>query len=191
MNVETEKLRTLAKFVLENASKFEWSLQGLGMLRLYIGDDTRLHIWDRRFAAPGATPIHDHQQWGLHSTVLSGSMCNYRFVEGGAGDAYLYKTIRAGVGCVDLSGAERINLTRQPAEIYGPGECYSQWPEEIHESVPDNGTVTLMKKTPTTTPEAARVFWPAGELWGSAEPRNATPREVQEMASYALKRWNR
>jgi hypothetical protein len=184
-----EKLRTLAKFVLENALKFEWSLQGLGMLRLYIGDDTRLHVWDRRFAFPGATPIHDHQQWSLHSTVLSGRMINYRFIEATDGEPFMYKTIRAGMGCVDLSGENLTILKRQPAEVYDAGRSYWQRPEEIHESDPINGTVTIMSKTPTKTPEAARVFWPKGASWGSAEPRPATASEIAAITGYALLWW--
>src|SRR5271168_556004 len=186
---DIEKLRTLAKFVLENAIKFDWSLQGLGMLRLYIGDDTRLHVWDKRFAFPGASPIHDHQQWGLHSTVLSGRMRNYRFIESTDGVRYMYKTIRAGVGCIDLSAENMTALKRQPVEIYDAGRSYWQRPEEIHESDPIDGTVTIMHKTPTKDPEAARVFWRVGETWGSAEPRPAPQAEIIAITRYALGWW--
>jgi hypothetical protein len=190
MTYDLDKLRTLARFVLENASKLEWSLQGLGMLRLYIGGNTRLHVWDRRFMVPGATPIHDHQQWALHSTVLSGRMRNYRFLESTRGTRYNYKTIRAGYGCVDLSDSAPIMLARQPVEIYSVGDSYHQLPAEIHESDPIDGTVTIMRKFPTKDPDAARVFWLEGGEWGSAEPRPATSMEVDAITQHALLMWS-
>lgn len=186
-----DKLRTTARFILENAMKFEWSLQGLGMLRLYLPNETRLHVWDTRFAYPGASPIHDHQQWSLHSTVISGRIVNYRYIETEHGAPFTYKLIKAGYGCLDKSEEMPIKLERCNEEIYRPGEFYCQLPEEIHQTIPMNGTVTIMKKWPTKDPEAAaRVFWPAGEHWGSAEPRRATDEEVMQMTGWALARWN-
>lgn len=182
-----ENLRTMARFLLLNAERFEWSLQGLGMLRLHIeGSNSRLHIWDRRFAYPGASPIHDHQQWALHSTVLSGRLTNYRFVEREDGEAYWYQLIKAGYGYFVKEGPLPICLARLAPEHYEVGDTYSQRPEEIHETVPLDGTVTLMRKTPTADPEAARVFWPVGEEWGTAEPRAATAQEVLDITRYAL-----
>lgn len=183
------KLRALAKLILQNAVQFKWSLQGLGMLRLHI-DDVRLHVWDTRFAFPGATPIHDHQQWALHSTILSGCMMNYRYLETNVGgESYMYKTIRAGYGTFDLHESRAIQLIRQPVEFYYLGQSYSQEPFEIHESRPDPGTVSVMLKMSTTNAQDARVFWPAGTEWGSAEPRAATIDEVQQMTSHALRVW--
>jgi hypothetical protein len=182
-----ENLRTMARFILINAWRFEWSLQGLGMLRLHIeGSNSRLHVWDRRFAYPGASPMHDHQQWALSSTILSGQITNFRYVEREDGEAYLYHTIKAGYGCYAKHDPLPIRLARLAPEHYFPGEAYSQRPEEIHETVPVDGTVTLMRKTPTADSEAARVFWPANEKWGTAEPRKAIDSEVQAITQYAL-----
>jgi len=184
------KLRTLTRFILENAEKFEWSLQGLGMLRLYLPNNTRLHVWDTRFAFPGASPIHDHLQWGLHSTVISGRLTNYRFKEyradEGLGAPYRCMTLKAGFNCFVKEEARDTYLGRLDAEVYNPGDSYAQEPNEIHETVPMNGTVTIMQKAPTLDAESARVFWPRGQEWGSAEPRNATPEEVIAITSNAL-----
>lgn len=182
-----DKLRTTAKFILENAAAFKWSLQGLGMLRLHMGDDTRLHVWDLRFAFPGASPIHDHQQWALHSTILSGSLCNYRFEEHPGGSQHLYQTMKAGHGCYALHEPREIRLRCSSGEFYEAGDCYSQEPREIHKTVPTNGTVTIMRKTPTKDSELARVFWPAGTEWGSAEPRAATASEIAQITAHALR----
>lgn len=178
--------QTLVRFILENADKFEWSLQGLGMLRLYLTKDIRLHVWDLRFAFPGASPIHDHLQWGLTSFVIAGRITNYRFIEAADGDEYLYSTLKPGYGCYFKHDPLPIKLHKCAAETYTAGMTYSQRPEEIHWSVPENGTVTLMRKEPTADADSARVFWPAGEAWGSAEPRRATAEEVRAITAHAL-----
>jgi predicted metal-dependent enzyme (double-stranded beta helix superfamily) len=185
-----ESTRSMAKTILENADRFEWSLQGLGLLRLHMGN-TRLHVWDRRFAYSGASPIHDHAQWALHSTILCGQLTNYRYVETSSltkGRRYLYQTIKAGYGTQILHEPKEITLHRMPSEIYKIGDSYSQKPNEIHETVPINGTVTIMHKTPTNT-DQARVFWPLGSSWGTAEPRAATPDEVNKITRLALDFW--
>lgn len=63
-----------------------------------------------------------------------------------------------------------------------------QTPSEIHETDAQDGTVTLMQKTPTGD-DSARVFWEIGTGWGSAEPRKATPEEVLDITQNALKLW--
>lgn len=189
MKTDFAKMRSLTKFILENASAFKWSLQGLGMLRLYVGDDTRLHVWDLRHAFPGASPIHDHQQWGLHSTIISGSLHNVLFEEHPSGEPFLYQTMKAGYGCHAIHEPREITLRRSSVTKYKPGECYSQEPQEIHWTVPRSGTVTIMRKSPTKDSELARVFWNAGTEWGSAEPRTATNSEVAQIVGYALSRW--
>lgn len=185
-NTNFAKLRTLSRFILENALSFEWSLQGLGMLRLHMGDDTRLHVWDLRFAFPGASPIHDHQQWGLDSTVVSGELTNKIYVEDALnGNPFMYKTIRAGYGCFDKHAPCLINLRIESEITYVRGDDYQQTPHQIHWTVPINGTVTVMRKTQNDS-ENARVFWDVGQEWGSAEPRKAHRDEVKEITSHAL-----
>lgn len=184
------KLRTTTKFILENATAFNWSLQGLGMLRLHMADETRLHVWDLRFAFPGASPIHDHQQWALRSTVISGRLENHLYIEGSSGEDYRYATLKAGYNCYFKHDPMPIRLLHCTPAIYYPGDSYSQEPQEIHQTVPENGTVSIMVKTPTADPEAARVFWPAGSEWGSAEPRAATMAEVTEITRHALSRFD-
>lgn len=183
------KLRTCAKFILKNAFAFEWSLQGLGMLRLNLGDETRLHIWDLRHMFAGASPVHDHLQWALHSTVLSGHMGNVRYIPDDNGIEYMYHTIRAGYGCEKLHEPRAIRLLAHKLENFSVGDSYSQRPAEIHESMPVNGTVTIMRKAPTPDGETARVFWLKGTEWGTAEPRKATVGEVAEITHYALAQW--
>lgn len=185
-----ENMRALAKLILKTPFAFDWTLQGLGMLRLYIEPDLRLHVWDQRFAFPGATPIHDHLQWGLTSTVLSGELRNQRYNHSSYyGAPYKAMKIKAGIGCEKLETPSVVFLRKQESELYRVGESYGQHPGEIHETIPRNGTVTIMRKTPTADPEAATVFWPADSEWGSAEPRPATSDEISIMTNYALEVW--
>jgi hypothetical protein len=177
----------MALFALREARRFDWILQGFGMLRLHLDRDTRLHVWDSRYAAPGVSTIHDHLQWGLQSTVIFGELTNYRFVESDLGQIHRQARITAGIGGGIREELAPIRLLRQAPEIYRPGDTYAQAPNEIHESRPRDGTVTLMLKTPTEDKDGARVFWRSGE-WVTAEPRAADIDEVLAITRAALRR---
>lgn len=181
--------RAFALHILQNANKFEWSLQGLGMLRLHMPDNFRLHIWDHSFAYPGASPIHDHLQWALKSTILSGRIINTRYAECEGEPNYQYATIKAGYGCYFQTEPKSIRLIEDMIEHLKPGEEYSQRPNEIHWTKAMPGTVTIMQKYPSKELESARVFWRIDEQWGSAEPRPALPEERDAMVASALKLW--
>jgi hypothetical protein len=178
--------RTLARFILENATKFEWSLQGLGMLRLYLPGDARLHVWNHDFAFPDASPHHDHLQWGLTSTIISGELTNYRYKEG-VGVPFHWARFVAGYNAEQLHEAETMLLEEQEPEVYTPGMSYSQEPNEVHRTVCKPGTVTVMHKRPTADGATARIFWPEGTVWGSAKPRPATFSEIVRMTTDALR----
>lgn len=178
----------LARAILTCATSYEWSLQGMGLLRLYLPGNIRLHVWDSRYRAPGVSMIHDHLQWGLHSTVIAGLLRNRRYVEAADGEAFMYATIKPGFGTYFKHAPLPVGLRSQPPEVYREGDAYSQAPAEIHETDAEDGTVTLMRKTPSSD-ESARVFWRAGAEWGSAEPRVATDDEVRDITQQALRRW--
>lgn len=189
-------LRALAIAILSNPLGFKWSLQGFGMLRLHQGD-FRLHVWDSRYAVDNVSVIHDHLQWGLESTVLAGELYNQRFLkvpapaEGAAishAARYNEHTILAGVGGHPISGATEAWLEPQPIERIAAGFTYRQAPDEIHASRPMDGTVTLMRKSQTGSQDA-RVFWPWGTEWVSAEPRAARIDEVMDITQASLSRW--
>ncbi len=188
----TIEAQALARAILENASDFRWTVQGMGFMRLHLAGHCRLHVWDSRLRVPGVSMIHDHLQWALNSTILSGELVNriYREEnEAGEGDAYEWATIKPGAGCYFKSEPSRTFLAavRFPERLL-PGDTYRQKPDVIHQTEAVDGTVTIIRKEPTLD-DSARVFWPAGTTWGSAEPRPATADEVRLVSERALHRW--
>lgn len=186
------RLRALVQMILSDSSA-SWSLQGFGMLRLHLPGDFRLHVWDSRFAVPNVSTIHDHLQWGLESIIISGKLTNQRFdvqheKRVGVNQPYNMVTLKPGYGTYHKTDAEVVYLAPQKPEVYGPGDVYVQHPNEVHESRPEDGTITLMRKLPTGD-DSARVFWPLGEEWVSAEPRKALPEEVRVIVGRAILKW--
>lgn len=185
--------QALARAILEQANAFDWTLQGMGFIRLHLAGQCRLHVWDKRYRTPGVSMIHDHLQWALNSTILSGELANVVYTERdeyGEGDAYDWATIKPGAGCFFKSAPSRTFLSREilPERLL-PGDTYSQAPDVIHQTAATDGTVTIIRKEPTED-DSARVFWPAGTEWGSAEPRKATADEVESIVGLALARWS-
>lgn len=175
----------------------EWSLQGFGMLRYYMTPDRalRLHVWHSGYSVPGVSVVHTHP-WAFDSYVVSGLVRNVRYQEEPPdapyphGVPYQKQQIRCGPGgglTDDPSTAVQLYLSAD--EYCAAGTWYSQKPEEIHASYPDDGTVTLVRRTFGTDTEHAYVYWPAGEEWVSAEPRKATPDEILAITECAYKRW--
>lgn len=180
-----KELRTLSKNILENRHSFEWSVQGFGMLRLYLPNNARFHVWDSRLRVPNVSLVHDHLQWALESRVISGVLKNIRYMEG-RGEPYHWAQFKAGYDAKQLHDAETMLIERQAEEIYLPGDTYSQLPNEVHESRPIDSTITIMHKESTQDGETARIFWPQGTEWVSAEPRKATKEEIENICSRAL-----
>lgn len=181
-------LRALTRLVLSDPHKYDWTIQGFGLLRMHMDGDARFHIWDHSRAYHNVSMIHDHAQWGLHSTIVCGALTNVRFVESDVGIPYNHMRIIAGAGGRPLEEPSVIKLRAQERELYGPGDCYFQQPDEIHITTAKRGTVTVMQKFPTADGTTARVFWPIGKQWGSAEPRKATKDEIESFVSAARER---
>lgn len=182
--------KKLIQKILERPHSFDWSMQGLGMLRLYLSPETRLHIWSSAHAEFGVSTAHNHP-WHFHSTVIAGELRNRRYHEG-QGPGYLpfkYHTIQCGPGGGPIESPKPIYLTPGQLEVYKEGESYGQMCDEIHDSLPLDGTVTVITRVFTENAEHARVFWPADQEWTSAEPGPASYQQVQEITQLALERW--
>lgn len=173
--------------ILKNALDYApWSVHGFGFLRLHLPDNMRLHIWDRRLAYPHVSTIHDHLQWAFSSEVISGVVYNHRYREDRCGRPYRGAKIKAGYGTRFVDTPHTVYLEEQPVDSIYVGQIYRQKPDEIHRTTAIDGTVTLIRKTPTSEQDHARVFWPDRQDWVSAEPRAATSDEICDVTSLAL-----
>jgi hypothetical protein len=185
-------LRAMAESILRRPDAFHWTIQGFGMLRLHMPGNVRLHVWDSRYRVPNVSDIHDHLQWGLASTIVAGELRNVILEEGPRRrdmQPYNCVVLKPGEGTTMKSPIRSVGSLRMvSSERYTAGMTYRQEPAEIHCSIPTDGTVTVMTKFPTGD-ESARVYWPAGTDWVSAEPREATMAEIVDITQNALRTW--
>lgn len=188
--------RRMVDLVLRNEArnpKGKWSTQGLGMLRLYLDPEQkfRLHIWDKRLVVADASPLHDHP-WHFTSLVVAGNVKQFRFKHWTYGEnreRYNCATIKCGEGAHCTSETKVVTLSRQPFELYKESQTYSQAKSEIHESLADHGSVTLVERTFVGQRDAAHVYWGGNGPFGTAEPRPATSAEIRAACEYALATW--
>lgn len=185
----------LVKSILQRWGSYEWSVQGFGFIRTKIQDVGRIHIWDARVATPHVSTMHSHP-WPLRSTIISGELLNQRFISPqtdgmrAAAIPYMRSSIATGEGGGLIGDADPCLQFPCEAEFYVPGESYTQQPQEVHRTIAQDGTVTLLERPQGPPLEEALVFWPLGTKWVSAEPRPAGPFEVEGIVEYALSRWN-
>lgn len=194
-------MRSLGKpairFILEHALKFdEWTLQGLGMLRLNLSKTHRLHVWSTAHKVPGVTPIHTHP-WDFVSSVISGAITNTIYREIEQPDRFKLETrpfgrqeIVCGLESHLVSEPKPVRLYRVSKVTYTSGQSYSEWYDEIHESDPLDGTVTLIERKVHDNPDNAFVYVPEGETWGDAAARPACGFEIEQIVGKALERWD-
>lgn len=165
-------------------------MQGFGFLRTKIANVGRIHVWDSSLAVRHVSTMHTHP-WALHSTIISGELINQRFEEFPHGVLlYQRQTIKTGEGGGLCGEAVPVVLHPKRAETYGRGDWYEQDANEIHRSIPQDGTVTLMERTQGPPLEEASVYWPRGTSWVSAEPRPPLTWQIEEVIQYALARWD-
>ncbi len=181
-------LKLTIQQILLKAAHYDWSLQGFGMLRLYMSKQTRLHLWSDQHKVSDVSDIHTHP-WDFQSVVIAGELRNLRLYPERQGKPYLNQTILCGPGGYPLADISRINLWAKPLEIYKEGDTYKQSATEIHQSFPLDGTVTLIQRQFREDDDHAQVFWPPDKHWVSAEPRKATTEEVATITRNALERW--
>lgn len=158
------------------------------MLRLYLSKEVRLHVWDSSFKVTNVSTIHDHP-WEFDSIIIAGGLEQERFIESATGEAYSFSVLRCGAGNCERSTPKITHLQKQPKESYTEGDSYTQSREEIHNSIPLDGTVTIITRRFTSKDEDhARVFWKEGD-WVSAEPRPASVHEIKTITGKSLKLW--
>lgn len=197
-------VQALARLVLETTLERErdqfgdgsgWTIQGFGMARKHFGPDGafRLNVWHSMFRAPGVSTVHDHP-WDLESVVLKGLMVNRKYVEASAldgGEPHGCAVIKPGPKPEGGGVIERLPdvLLRAPLpQAYAMGYGYRQRHDEVHESIPEDGTVTINFRE-RVGDDVARVFWKRPGEWVSAVPRPATSLELETVLPLALEGW--
>jgi len=166
-----------------------WSLQGMGMFRLYLSREVRLHVWDTRFIVERVSTIHTHP-WDFYSHVLSGVLVDRLFRKDDAyGDDYQEQEIVCGPGGGASSEARPVKLLHERDLVVRSGVGYDRSYSDIHETVPKCGTVTVVERKFREDTEHALVYFRKDRTWVSAEPRAAQDNEVRAMARMALDRW--
>ena len=185
-------LKAAIEFILRNSAKFEWSVSGLGKLRLYLDEkrEWRLHVWDRRLRGENVSTIHDHP-WDFVSDIIVGELVNQRYylANPGRGISYNFQRIRCGVGGGPVGDSMLTRLEGAKLERYREGNAYLQDAEEVHETAALDGTVTLVRRKFREDVDHANVYWPINCDWVDAEPRAATPEEVAAITSRSLHLW--
>ena len=174
-------LKAVVRNVLQKPQGYDWTVQGLGMLRCHPWGtpDFRLNVWHRDFLRTGVSDVHDHP-WHFTSWIVTGRMFNCRWIEKPMGTVgalpYLMKTVNCGE---DYGDGVVTTTFLQPVtpENYFEGMRYSQEADEIHFTNFDNGTITINHRQ-RVKGQAARIFWPAGEKWVDAAPRDASLAEI-------------
>lgn len=183
--------------ILDNASAFTWSLQGMGLLRLYVRDIGRIHIWDETLRFPHVSMIHNHS-WDLRSTIVGGFLTNRKYIpvdmpfdvpinhnRANHCAKYHTKLFITGYEGRPIEEQKDVWLTPLQPDTYGPGASYHQIAHEIHETDAVDGTVTILERRDDAEGHA-NIYWPAGTEWGSAVPRPATNEEVMIGVTKAL-----
>lgn len=189
--IDKEIAKFLATAVILNPLEYEWTIQGLGMLRLYVSDEYRLHIWNGEAAYPNVSKIHNHP-WDFKSLIISGQLRNTRYLStwrGRADMTVMRQRLRCGENCKLIGEPKEAYLRALKTETYYPGEVYAQNAWEAHISEPAPGCVTLIKRYPCLEPDYATVFYDPAQGWGTAEPRKATTTEIRSFCSLATANW--
>lgn len=184
--------KDLVRTILKNPHGFEWSLQGFGMLRTYLDPEIRLHIWGKRFQVEDVTLLHTHP-WNFNSLVVAGRVANIRFVKDASSPCMtmMEQEIKCGVGGHVSNDPQAVFLRKGEREVYLAGDEYTQAAHEIHKSIPDDGSVTIIEREFLEDTEHAYVYYHPNAEWVSAEPRPAEPWEVGAICGNALLRWFR
>lgn len=177
--------RGLARKILEQPYHHKWSRQGLGMLRLYLSKELRLHVWHGELITPNVSMIHDHP-WDFESTILAGQINNIRYVPSLEGNNYMFNRIICGEGGgLEPELPRQVVMAEQLTEHYSMGCRYAQKAKEIHKTTARNGTITIIERKFYEDTEHAHVFWD-GPGWVSAEPQVANSIHVELATKAAL-----
>jgi hypothetical protein len=190
-------MRLMVKNILRAPYEFSWSVQGLGMMRVYLSREVRLHIWDSSLRVPGVSALHTHP-WDLKSTVIAGVYKQHRYLEynneslnaeGIHRGEFNKVLIQCGENACTKEEPVKVTLIERYLESFHQEMGYSQASNEIHLSVPEDGTMTLVERTFKKDTDHAFVYWRGRGPWVDAKPREATREEIAAVTTRSLETW--
>lgn len=167
-----------------------WQIQGLGMLRLYLDKTVRLHVWHNGLVYPDTPSVIHNHPWEFVSRVIVGTLRNVRYTVASAGknpNHHVAKILCGVGGGIIQESVKDVEMEISTVDEYKAGETYYQASDELHNTVFQNGTVTLVTRKFNDDADHASVAYPLGSTWKTAEPREASADELQLGLSAALK----
>jgi len=194
------QIKPLVKAVLKSPQALDWTVHGIGLMLTYLDKEHRLHVFDKSLRVETVSPIHDHA-WHLKSYIVAGILRQRRYdiiceqIEGSSLDkAYtgVEKFKQASINTVGIpipTPGPDVLVSVGDLEEYHEGQSYHQHNDEIHETIPEDGTTTLIERTFARDIRCARIFWRGEGEWVSAAPRRATPNEIDYITQRALTLW--
>lgn len=193
INMSHAPLKRAVQSILEHSQDYKWSVSGLGMLRTYLDEETRIHIWDSSLLVPGVTLLHTHP-WSFESVVIAGSIQDHRMTKlkgGPISDRGLYDEyyIRCGAGGGVKDEPRKVRLYAQASRAYGDGHRYEHDPEDIHCTGFQEGSVTMVKRKFREDRDSAYVYAPAGEPFGNANSHPVSGLEALRIIRRSLHAW--
>lgn len=188
-----DALKSLTREILTAPFRYDWTVQGFGMLRCYLPGDVRLNIWDANLMYdPKPSMIHDHP-WDFRSVIIAGELSNRIYEVGpetwSMGMPMWERRLKPGMGTQKLGDDKKVVLRQSGGGIYGPGQSYSQKWNEVHETSYLDGTITINFRSRGDRPDVARVYYAKDSQWETAEPRKASKEEVAATCGRSLEFW--
>lgn len=200
--IQANHTRALIKKILELAVSADmdshgWEIQGLGMLRLRINKEVRLHVWHNGLVYSNKPSVIHNHPWDFESTIIVGSLRNVRYYSDDETRPIPFTVEEAKVmnakpathhvgqilcgpgGYILPDSIKEAYLEISQVDEYKAGERYVQHSNEFHNTVFQNGTVTIVERAFKEDTEHAKVAFGLDGRWESAEPRAATEEEIQ------------
>ena len=190
--------------ILKNPFKYEWEIQGFGMMRTYIAENTRLQIWNSNLVIKDVTDVHTHP-WDFSSVILQGKIINIIYkevsetyykakkynrclIETGE-DAYIKEATE-----VYLRKAGRYTYEHNRKNCKNYTNVYTHKKHIPHKIKFVDGTITVLTKLNISNDinnrKLAYSYVKDGMEWISAAPRPATKEEIVDTITKALKCYN-
>jgi hypothetical protein len=192
--------RALVEAILQRAENYTWEVPANGRLTLVLEPNvTVVNVFESKYRQLGTTAIHSHTV-GFRSEIVGGVMRQHRYrrrivasKEDLVARSYWEQELTLDG---KLSGEpSECCLAEQPIEVYAAGEYYEIAANEIHQSVPEDGTVTLVTRQYLTNPRCVSTFWPYTPLAPGAKPSGkiipqpAASEVIADVISCALSTW--